>query len=162
MTCIDAHEITPGLWQGSIPPTGSELERAGFTVLVLCAQDYQFQGEDYLFPGVRIVRAPNVDDYYEELTREVAITAAKEVVQEVVREGKALVTCVAGLNRSGLVSALTLHLLYGWPGKKCIQQVRRKRMTVILHPQHYPLSNPKFVEALEALPERPPMIPEPR
>jgi hypothetical protein len=159
MTCIDANEITKGLWQGSIPPRGTELKRNGYTALVLCAEEYQFKGDDWFFPGVRIIRAPNRDT--EGLPTEgelrIAISAAQAATQEIMRGGKVLVTCMAGMNRSGLVSALTLHLLYGWPGTRCIKQVRQKRNQFANLYQH-PLGNQGFVQALISLPERSPMI----
>lgn len=60
-------------------------------------------------------------------------------------------TCAAGLNRSGLVSALTLHLLLGWGGKRCAAHVQGKRMT---RDGRHALYNQEFVRALCRLPER--------
>jgi protein-tyrosine phosphatase len=163
MTCIDANEIAPGLWQGSIPPTGSELKRSGYTAVVLCAWEYQYKGGDHLFPGVRVIRAPNRDSKEPPTEEElrVAISAAQAAAQEVVGGGKVLVTCVAGMNRSGLVSALALHLLYGWPGTECIKQVRRMRNQFTNLYQH-PLGNQHFVRSLCSLQRRPPMITVPK
>ncbi len=147
---FDAHEIVPGLWQGALPPEGDEVESRGFSVLVLCARELQPPAENY--PGVKVIHAPN-DDHpdYGPLDREklrTAIRAAKEAVEALRGGGKALVTCAAGANRSGLVSGLTLHLLYGWSGKKAIDMIRRKRK---VKGGYQPLSNEEFVSALMRL-----------
>lgn len=147
---LDADEIVPRLWQGALPPTGSAVSQAGFDVLVLCAREHQLPS--VYFHDVEVVNAPNDDNVaYGPLTREklkVALQAARRVV-EMVKGGKsALVTCAAGMNRSGLVSALALHLLYGWPGDKCIKQVRTKRGP---RGGYRPLSNSDFTKALRRL-----------
>lgn len=147
---MDAHEIVPGLWQGSLPPPGDEVKTRGFTQLVLCARELQPPAE--LFHDVAVVYAPNDDSpEYGGLNREklrTALQAAKKVVENLKSGGKSLVTCAAGANRSGLVSALALHLLYGWSGNKCINQIRRKRR---VRGGYTPLSNTQFVAALQKL-----------
>lgn len=152
---LDAHEIVPGLWQGAIPPEGGEVGIRGFNTLVFCAREHQPQAE--LFPGVRVIHAPN-DDHpvYGPLDREklrVAIQAARQVSEALRNGGKALVTCAAGANRSGLVTALTLHFLYGWSGHKAINQIRRRRK---VKGGYRPLSNQEFVSALQNLKAAPP------
>ncbi len=144
---FDADEIIPGLWQGSLPSTGNMVKGRGFTVLILCAREKQPPAE--LYPGVRVVHAPN-DDHpnYGPLDREklrTAIQAAKQAAEAIRNGGKVLVTCAAGLNRSGLVSGLTLHFLYGWSGHKAINQIRQKRKC---QNGYCPLSNSEFVAAL--------------
>lgn len=148
---IDASEIAPGLWQGSIPPRGKKLSRLGFDLLVLAAREWQFSPE--LYHDVQVINAPNDDneDLYP-LTRDkllMALQAAREVAETVSQGGKALVTCAAGMNRSGLVSALALHLLYGWSGARCIREVRVKRG--LGKDGYVPLSNDKFVAVLRRL-----------
>lgn len=149
---LDADEIVPGLWQGSLPKPGGLVQSAGFQTLVLCAREYQLPKTD--FPGVTVIHAPNDDHSAFPLDRDklqVALNAAHEVAQAV-REGQqVLVTCAAGLNRSGLVSGLTLHLLFGWPGVKCVARVRKYRPNSKVHPGHGALGNGEFVRALEKL-----------
>lgn len=153
LTCVpplDADEIVPGLWQGSWPSFGSVVSNAGFHTLVLTARELQYPAE--LYHGVKVIHAPN-DDNEERypFTREklaVALQAAREVVTDIQSGKKVLVTCAAGKNRSGLVSALTLHLLYGWPGSDCAALVRRKRIPLDGLPA---LSNPVFSQALSQL-----------
>ncbi len=125
-------------------------------MLVLCAKEHQEPEEG--FPGVEVVYAPNYDDGIHHLTRELlheAIQAARLVTEAVRVNRKVLVTCRAGLNRSGLVVGIALHMLFGWPGSRCIERVRLMRK-----PKHniLPLSNDEFVHALEQL-GRPGWIP---
>lgn len=148
---LDAHEIVPGLWQGSVPTLGKGVAQGGFHLLVLSAREHQYPS--VYFPGVAVVNAPNDDNAaYGPLTREklkVALQAARRVVKTVKAGKAALVTCAAGLNRSGLVSALALHLLHGWSGDRCIKQVRARRPAK----KHIrPLSNSDFTAALRRLP----------
>lgn len=132
----DFDEISPGLFQGSYPEEGLCLHNHGFDVLVLCAQNYQTPAEK--FPHVEVVYAPNVDDLWQppsEQRLRIASEAAKKVAS-FVREGKkVLVTCQAGLNRSGLVSAMALHVLHGWSGTRCVKQVQDRRFDALFNTQ---------------------------
>jgi protein-tyrosine phosphatase len=145
---FDADPIFPGIWQGSVPPVGTLLRNEGFQLVVLCAEasEYSFRGSD-AFPGVEVIHAPNQDGRRatrEQLHR--ATQAARQVAAAVRAGKKVLVTCYMGLNRSGLVSALAIHLLTGWPGQACVRQVQRHR--------GQSLGNPYFVEMLGRLPGR--------
>lgn len=154
MANIEATLIHPGLWQGSRPPFGFSLKRAGFNMVVLCAEEFQPPhvmpaGFDTLlrgmapFPDVEVVYAPNDDSFSTPPSREqlkTAITAAQQVTEVIKAGGKVLVTCWQGKNRSGLVSALALHKLLGISGFQAIHRVRARRRRA--------LSNPYFVEAL--------------
>lgn len=151
---LDASEIAHGLWQGSFPPTGFVVRDNGFQVLVLCARELQPLGS--LFLDVEVISAPN-DDFpnvpVTEPKLRVAVTAARRVATEVQQEKKVLVTCAAGMNRSGFVSALALHFLFGWSGDQCIKHVRQRRGN---QNGFTPLFNPKFVKLLRRLPNREP------
>lgn len=77
-----------------------------------------------------MIHAPNEDDRKRDPTREElagALAAAKQVCKDLKAGKRVLVTCQAGLNRSGLVSAISLHLLYGWEGSQCVRQVQLRR-----------------------------------
>lgn len=148
---LDAHEITPGLWQGSFPPMGSALSRGGFNLLVLCARELQPPSNQ--FHNVAVLHAPN-DDHpaFGPLTREklkVALQAARQSAEAIKEGQRVLVTCAQGMNRSGLVSALTLYLLYGWTGEQCIRRIRSCRPA---KNGYRPLSNGEFTEVLRRLP----------
>jgi len=156
---LDANEIASGLWQGSVPPQGGVLNLLGYHALVLAAEEFQFDAGFY--PGVAVIYAPN-DDNGKPLSREqltIAVKAARDVAARIRSGQKVLVTCAAGVNRSGLVSALTLHFLYGWSGDRCIRRIRERRT----HPNFgKALSNPFFTHALRKLPEsRPTPTPGP-
>lgn len=149
---FDAHEIVPGLWQGSLPPNGLILRNAGFGTLVLCARELQVP--DIYFPEVRVIHAPNDDHPEMPLTAEklrTAIVAAREVSKALQAGDKSLVTCAAGLNRSGLVSALALHMTYGWSGEDCISKIRAARESR-KYPELEALSNSEFCTVLRRLP----------
>lgn len=140
---IDAHEIYPGLWQGSRPPEGEVLRRAGFSMVVLCAEEHQPPVSS--FYAIDVLHAPNDDA--QQLTREQkdrAVMAAYRVAQRVREGGRVLVTCWAGWNRSGLVTAITLHFLTGNSGEDCAKRVKNRR------PRG--LCNAAFVDLLRKLP----------
>lgn len=131
------------------------VREAGFDMIVLCARELQLPPET--FPGVDVVHAPNDDSVALPLTKEklrIAIRAADAVARRIQDGGRVLVTCAAGLNRSGLVSALALHKLYGWAGDECVRTVRAKRVASKRHPGKA-LSNAEFVAAIRRLQARP-------
>lgn len=124
---LDINKIYEGLYQGSIPPPGTLLQEKKFDVLVLTAKDWQ-NAEAY--PGVTVVLAPGDDDERPHRLERFLPTwkeAAKLVAEYVNQDKKVLVTCMAGQNRSGLVTALALHELTGWSGTICVQHVRSRR-----------------------------------
>jgi len=144
---LGADEIVPNLWQGPYPKVQASVAKAGFNMLVFCAEELQDPAEEY--PGVRILYAPNSDDYTQKIPRDllqIAVDAGRQVAEAVNQGQKVLVTCAAGINRSGLVSALALHFLYGWSGAECINRVQQKRVS-----QKYrmvALDNPQFRNCL--------------
>jgi len=149
-THLDAHEIIPHLWQGSAPPTGSLLSECGFDIVVLCAEKYQPPAEEFL--DVTVISSPSRDDFHRQMSRgtlKQALQTARIVSDAIHAEKQVLVTCMAGMNRSGLISALALHRLNGWSGPKCIRWVRTKRGQAF--DGYVPLSNPRFVEVLKRL-----------
>jgi protein-tyrosine phosphatase len=100
------------------------------------------------------VYAPNHDNGDNPLNPErlkIALDAARRVQSAVKNELKVLVTCRAGMNRSGLVTALALHFLYGWDGDTCIRRVRLKRHR---WKGYQPLSNPDFTQTLRRIQSR--------
>lgn len=135
---LDAVEIAPGLWQGSAPVTGPSVRKAGFDALVLAAQEYQPPEEQ--FPGVAVLRL-RIEDApikWDDWVR--AIDVATKVSQVRARGGRVLSTCQAGLNRSGLVSALSLIILDGMNPATAIARVRGRRAGALF--------NESFVQVL--------------
>jgi protein-tyrosine phosphatase len=135
--------IGPRLYQGSAPPTGKVLRALGWDVIVLCAEEYQPAGKE--FPGLTVIHAPNDDADRAPTAREWEIARSAAALSAIyVRDGKrVLVTCMAGRNRSGLVSALALRYLTGASGAECARRVQLARENA--------LSNPHFVRALSDL-----------
>jgi len=141
---IDASEIAPGLYQGSEPPRGHALRHCGFDTLVLAAEEIQPGSVD--FPGVTVVHAPNNDDG-SPITKgqwQTAVQAAELVARRVRGGERVLVTCAAGRNRSGLVSALALHMLTGISGAEAARIVKARRPNA--------LTNRWFMAALFRVP----------
>jgi protein-tyrosine phosphatase len=134
----DAHQIVPGLWMGEKPPEGAGLKQAGFTLLVLTAREYQPRSSAF---GIPVLHVPLPDGPLKPDQAELAHSAATRVAQEVTKGGKVLVTCWAGANRSGLVTALALEQM-GVPPQAALAKIRVKRRP---NSGHVPLSNPYFV-----------------
>ena len=142
---VDASLIAKGLWQGSAPVPGDAVRNSGFDLLVLCAEEYQPPDTD--FPGVEVIHAPN-SDCGMPVTRQqlaLALQAARRVAAAIRQSKHVLVTCRLGLNRSGLVSALALHLLTGESGHVCIDIVQAHRKDS--------MGNASFNAALLRLPQ---------
>lgn len=145
---IDANRIAPGLYQGAYPPEGDAVRRAGFDVLVLCAVELQRPADR--FAGVKVLHVP-LDDSGRRMTGDEwsrANGAALAVSKLLDGGARVLVTCAAGRNRSGLVSALTLYLRTTASAAACVSRVQAARQA----PSGPALSNRDFVAALTRLP----------
>lgn len=139
----DAHNILPRLWQGSAPKPGRSVARHGFQALVLAAEEHQPPARG--FPGVRVMHAP-LDDHYEPIGAdewEHIIRAANFAVGNVSCGRRTLITCQAGLNRSGIITALTVCLLTGMSGREAVSLVQRRRPDA--------LCNHSFVHHIESV-----------
>lgn len=128
---LDVNEIAPGLWQGSAPPEGSALRRAGFDAVVLAAREYQ--PDDESFPGVTVLRLPIEDAVIGKPEWSAAVDVATRVSAIRARGGRVLSTCMAGLNRSGLVSALSLIILDRMSPGVAIARVRSRRASALFN-----------------------------
>jgi len=127
MPSIDVNQIYEGLYQGAYPPYGDELAKRGFDVLVLAAGENQ---NEELYPGIQVICAPGDDDVrVNRMMRFLPtwILAAQRVAQLLDKDKRVLVTCMAGLNRSGMVTAMALHLRTGWSGEECVEHIRSCR-----------------------------------
>jgi protein-tyrosine phosphatase len=143
---MGASRIAPKLYQGSLPPFGGDLAEKGFCTLVLCAEEWQ-PGAG-LFPGVEVLYCPYADRAAL-MSREQWLLiehTARRVARRVKAEKRTLVTCAAGRNRSGLVTALALTEIYGCSGEEATRWVQREREDA--------LSNVTFVEYLRRIPRR--------
>lgn len=114
------------LAQGSDPIAYSPIVPMNFKVLVLCAMELQHDSRK--FPGVKCIYAPMDDDPEDPhfgRTWKTAVRAARAAAN--LYPAPTLVTCHAGLNRSGLVTAIMLHMLTGANGDHIIKHIRSKR-----------------------------------
>jgi len=140
-------QIVPHLWQGSQPIEGTAVSKAGYRVLVLCADEYQPPIDRFV--GLEdVIYAPNDDGLrpFSPLQKVTAQMAAGRVA-DYIRQGKnVLVTCMQGRNRSGLVTALALHNLYGWGGTRCVDHVQSRRANA--------LTNDEFTRYLRSIPAK--------
>jgi len=142
-TMVDADEIVPGLWQGGAPPIGDQVAERGFQTLVLCAEEFQPPSTSY--PGVKVLYCPfdDTDEPLSEETWAMIDKTATEVAVRVRMGQKVLVTCMAGINRSGLVNAVVVHKLTGVSGEEAVRIVQAGRP--------HALHNESFVAALEKI-----------
>lgn len=135
------------LWIGGRAPIGFALRHNGFDAVVLCAEEHQ--PPRGAFRGIEVIRCP-FDDAERLRTREISMIshAATKIAKRVAHGKHVLVTCMAGRNRSGLVTALAIHILTGEQGRDVAKYVQHKRIA----PDGYnALTNDAFVQLLNAL-----------
>jgi protein-tyrosine phosphatase len=135
------------LWQGGADDV-TKAHGEGFQVVVLCAEEFQPARHIIATEDMEVIHAPN-DDSEKPLTRDQLTTAiaASRVVASRFRQGKkVLVSCMQGRNRSGLVTALALHRIYGMAGERCRGYIRSK--------VPHALTNPSFNKFLDTLKAR--------
>jgi protein-tyrosine phosphatase len=124
---IDATRLHSKLYMGSVPRRGPALAQAGFKILVLCAAEYQPRLRE--FPGLKgVIHAPLDDQELSPTEIDTALQAAFDVTDHVLRQDRVLVTCMAGRNRSGLVSALALHLITCRDPQSCVLHIKKHRI----------------------------------
>jgi hypothetical protein len=164
MAIEDRDRIFPRIWQGGRPDAETEDQRwapynAGFDVVVFCAKEWQ--PAPGVFPNVRVFHA-FLDDSgtgppSKEELRDANATARKIAFLHL-RGARLLITCQQGLNRSGLVSALTIRNLTGssgfWARNEVQKHRRAKRIYGVLA---FPLFNSDFVSYLDSLPAKAPL-----
>ncbi len=121
---VEASRVWPKIWVGSAPAENANF--SGYSLVVLCAVEYQ--PELAHFPG-KIVR-PAFRDTLSPLTADELARiaqAANLVANEVLQEGRCLVTCQAGLNRSAFVAALAMRQVTNLPADEIIETIRKNR-----------------------------------
>lgn len=133
---LEADEILPNLWQGSFPNLLSASE-AGFEVVVLCAREMlggHEERNEYKMHGMTVVEAPFDDTKWptpEELST--ARWAASKVTSAVLEGKKVLVTCQAGLNRSGLVNGIALRDIKKITGIESVMIIKGRRENALFN-----------------------------
>ena len=121
---------------GSVPPFDRDLP--DFDMLVLCAKELQPERVGF---QRKLVRVAISDGFLstDELSR--AILGSRQVAGALAGGRRVLVTCAAGLNRSGLVTGLALGLVTQMSAAQIVELVRERRAPAAL-------GNPHFVELL--------------
>jgi len=118
--------VAPGLYQGAMgwDDTVEAAQSGKFNLVVLCAHDVELPS---LPPGVvgvhlKLKDAPMIpEDAWPAIWRTVGM------VREAVLNGqRVLVACAMGLNRSGLITGLTLRSLW-MTGSEAVTLIRRAR-----------------------------------
>lgn len=123
---VDMHPIEDYLWMGSFP-TMPDLP-SHIDVVVSLSHRQRSHKVPYLhFPFDDGVRIPNKDSLYAIAHMIDGLRKAKKTV---------LVHCDAGLNRSGLITALSL-IVAGWRPDMAIHQVRQRRLSTCLYNQEF-------------------------
>jgi protein-tyrosine phosphatase len=124
----DCHMITDRLWMGGMP-TGIPKLFEKWDVIVFCAGEYQPHVELPENRNKSIMRVP-FDDSANAINNSVAAELHKRAKQlaQMHAEGKnILITCFAGVNRSGLLTALTLRYAFGCDGDEAIYTIQAIR-----------------------------------
>lgn len=101
-------------------------------LLVLCADDFQ---DPPVWFRKRVLHCPFIDTETPIPTGLLAqIVRASQEAAEAIRQGQSvMICCAAGLNRSGLVVALTLRELTGCSGPDAINTIRARRHPLALN-----------------------------
>jgi protein-tyrosine phosphatase len=140
--------ITDKIAQGSWPAVSSRGKDEVFKladVIVLCAEEHQARRLQAPH-GKRIVRLGFDDDIYRPIPPEagqIFHAHAKELGRAAIGGHKILITCAMGLNRSGLITALTLMHGYRMRPSDAIKLIRGRRSSECL-------CNPMFEQWLLA------------
>ncbi len=138
---LDFDHVLGSLYQGGkIRP---ERSYRPFSMIVLCSKEWQPEMPRYVGKIVR----PRFDDAESIGGRdfERIVRGARAVAAELARGGTVLVTCSAGLNRSGLVAGIALGIRYRLDGEQIVTAIRRARQHAADRIGHsHALSNETF------------------
>lgn len=136
-----ADRVFGKLWMGSAPPVGPSLSKS-FDGLILAAMEYQ--PHPACFHGVKTALFPLDDGPPMSPDEEEAVMAASELAHGWLASGmKVIVTCFAGLNRSGVICAATVRL-HGASPEEAVAAVREARGSGAMR-------NPHFLDFLERM-----------
>lgn len=130
-TYSDYDQIHTNLYQGSYPKLSKELGDH-FDVVVFTAIEKQPKPAALkaVPKTVMVKKFPLDDDPYQPITiqQAAALTELAKELAAYVRSGKrVLITCAMGMNRSGLLTALTLMAATGCTGRNAFTTVQSRR-----------------------------------
>lgn len=153
-TYTDYDQIHTNLYQGSYPKLSKELADH-FDVVVFTAVEKQPKPAALkAVPKAVIVKKfPLDDDPYQPITREQAAELfhlAKELAYHLRNGKRILITCAMGMNRSGLLTALTLMAATGCTGRSAFETVQSRRRA--MEDGTRALFNPIFSRFVQTLP----------
>lgn len=143
---LDASKVANRLWMGARPPADRPLPMFG--TVILCASEYQ----PIMVPFIgNVIRCP-LEDATPTANELAMASAAARAAARAWKDGqRVLVTCYAGLNRSGLVTALMLIQLGKRTPAQIIGAIRGARGSNAL-------SNDDFVAVIEQLARAPAQV----
>ena len=143
----------PGaIYMGDAADAVLALDQPGrFDLVVFCAKEFP-PPPQALRDRSRMTRAYFVplDDSLTPITQDEAFAANQAAIvtaKSLLKGKRVIVTCMKGKNRSGLVTALALHILSGSGGAAALKHVRARR----IHVEGQALTNPSFAELLTNL-----------
>lgn len=152
MDLMFKHRSGATLWQGGMHDVEHLLHgaRSPVQVIGLFALEYQPNDPSGRFELIKLgyhdsaALSPPVIEQVMSIANQASNTFSDRL-----RAGKScLSSCAAGLNRSGLVTALTLMKVAGMAPDQAIQHIRESRKSPI---DIGPLSNPLFVEIIHRM-----------
>jgi protein tyrosine phosphatase len=120
-------EIVPNLWMGAWPAYDVKLEYD----MIVCVSDNR-PNYTVLKNKTVLVWFPFEDSEYQKPDTEKLEQVVKMVVDSVQSGKSTLVHCTAGINRSGLIAAMSLVRM-GYDTDKAIALLREKRGEVVLY-----------------------------
>lgn len=124
---LDFNWIVPGLAQGAYPDPAEGFKQ--FDVIVYCAEEKQPRAKGAP-PGKALYKLPLDDDPYQQVPPDVGMIlhrVGRGTAAHLVAGQRVLSTCAMGLNRSGLISSLTLMYALNMPARDAIRLIRQKR-----------------------------------
>ncbi len=152
MDRLFTHRSGAQLWQGDLTDVTQLLRQPDgrIHVIGLFAQEYQPNDPSGSYELIKMGYDDNPQAEKDELTQTaVRADKASDLFSDRLRDGKScLSSCAMGLNRSSLVSALTLMKVAGMGPQQAVERVQRLRA-----PQGglTPLCNPRFVQLIHQL-----------
>ena len=146
MSLLYRHNSGGSLHQCGAREIRSKLKELPFSLLILAAKEFQPEDE---FTEVDKILVPLTDSASLSRGKLQSTLKAAEKISDYAADKielgcHVLSTCMAGWNRSGLISGLTLHKLTEADGDEIVNHIRRNRSI-------FALSNPLFARYIRNL-----------
>lgn len=120
---MDVARVAPRLYQGGLDAfDGCQIAISGVNAVVKLTDDCRVR---ILWPD--LINFP-LEDEAEDLRHIKPLWALAGKISRRIKKGdKVAIFCRMGRNRSGLLTGLTLHRLYGWSGERIVKHLRKHR-----------------------------------